>query len=90
MSDGAFADHGRWAVAGLGLGVAGALVAVRLAERRWHDTSEDVLARLRSREARPAATFCEEDLAGLPPAVERYFRYTLREGQRMITHARIT
>ena len=70
--------------------MAGALVAVRLAERRWHDASDGVLARLRSREARPAATFCEVDLAGLPPPVEPYLRYTLREGQRMITRARIT
>ena len=80
----------RWTVAGLGVGIAGALVAVRLAERRWHDASDGVLARLRSHEARPTATFCDEDLAGLPSPVERYFRYTLREGQRIITRARIS
>jgi len=80
----------RWVAAGLGVGVVGALVAVRLAERRWHDASDGLLASLRSREAAPAATFSEGELAGLPPPVERYFRYTLREGQRIITHARIT
>src|SRR5687767_2463513 len=80
----------RWVVAGLGAGVAGAAVAGHLAERRWHDTSEGVLASLRSHEAAPAATYSERELAGLPSPVVRYFRHTLHEGQRIITHARIT
>ena len=80
----------RWVVAGLGMGAVGALVAARVAERRWHNTSDDVLASLRYREAAPATTYSEGELAGLPVPVVRYFRHTLREGQRIITHARIT
>jgi hypothetical protein len=66
------------------------MAAVRVAERRWHDASDDVLRSLRSRETAPATAYSERELAGLPPPVVRYFRHTLREGQRIITHARIT
>jgi hypothetical protein len=83
------AMRGGAVVAGLAVGVASAAVVVRTAERRWQRASDGLLARLRSHQSRSAATFCEQDLAGLPAPVERYFRHTLRAGQRIITHARI-
>jgi hypothetical protein len=80
----------RWVLAGLGIGMGGVLVAAAVAERRWRHVSEGVLAALRSREAAPTTPYSESELAGLPPPVVRYFRRTLRDGQRIITHARIT
>jgi len=80
----------RWLTAGLGVAVGGGLIAVRLAERQWQSVSDKMLTSLRSREVPTPATFSVEELAGLPPPVIRYFRHTLRDGQRIITHARIT
>jgi len=80
----------RWVFVGLGLGVASALVAARLGERRWQVESDRVATVLRSREASSSAVYTEAtDLEGLPAPVQRYFRRVLRDGQPVVTHARI-
>jgi hypothetical protein len=76
--------------AALGVGVMCAFVAARLGERRWQAASDRVVATLRAREASSSAPYSEAELADLPPAVARYFRRVLREGQPIITDARIT
>jgi hypothetical protein len=80
----------RWMFAALGLGVGCAVAAVFLGERRWHAASDRLVAALRSREAASSAPYSEAELADFPPPVARYFRRVLRDGQRIITHARIT
>jgi len=80
----------RWVFVAVGLGMGCALVAARLGERRWQAATDRVLAALRSQEAPRSAAYSEADLAELPPPVARYFRRVMREGQPIITHARIT
>jgi hypothetical protein len=80
----------RVAFAALGVGVVCAFAAARLGERRWQAASDRVVATLRSREASSSAPYSEAELADLPPPVARYFRRVLREGQPIITDARIT
>jgi hypothetical protein len=70
--------------------MAGALVAMRTGQRRWRDESDAVLAKLLLREAPPESPFSVDELAALPRPVARFFRSTMRDGQRIITHARIT
>lgn len=79
-----------WLFVALGVGVGCALVATRLAERRWHAASDRAMAALGAREASSSAAYSEAELEGVPPAVARYFRRVLRDGQSIITHARIT
>lgn len=80
----------RWVFVAVGLGLGCVLVAARLGERRWQAATDRVLAALRSQEAPASAAYSEADLAELPPPVARYFRHVMREGQPIITHARIT
>lgn len=81
----------RWVFVALGVGGGCAVGAAVLAERRWQAASDRLVAALRSREqaASPAA-YSEAELAELPQPVARYFRRVLREGQPVVTHARIS
>ena len=74
---------------GLGITAGFVFVALRTAARRWQLASDELVARLGARDPNPTADYSEAELAGLPPPVARYFRHVLREGQRVITHARI-
>lgn len=77
---------------GSGLAVVVGLVGVTLwlGARRWHAESARVGATLRSHERNGALPFHDDDLAGLPAPVARYFRHVLRDGQPMVTSATIT
>jgi len=72
------------AVMGLAAGLAG------LGAWRWQAKSARVEVTLRAHERGPGRPFQEDDLATLPPPVVRYFRRVLKDGQPMITSARIT
>jgi hypothetical protein len=65
-------------------------VAALAGARRWRIESDRALAALRAREMSPLASYSEAELASLPPPVVRFFRRVLREGQPIITHARVT
>jgi hypothetical protein len=80
----------RWVFVALGVGVGCALVAARLGEWRWHAASDRLVAALRSREASSSAAYSEAEIAELPPPVARYFGHVLRDGQPIITRARMT
>lgn len=76
------------AVIGAVLGLTGVLAV--LGSWRWHAESARVEVALRAHERRPGRPFHPDDLATLPPPVVRYFRRVLKDGQPMITSARIT
>ena len=81
---------GRWLFVAAGLGIGCVLVAARLGERRWQAATDRALEALRAREAASSPAHSEAEIAKLPPPVARYFRRVLREGQPLITSARIT
>lgn len=80
-----------WLVCGLVFGVAGLGAATAaIGARRWNAESGHVIARLSARLAPIEAPYSEaRDLEGLPAPVVRYFRHVLRDGQPIISSARI-
>jgi hypothetical protein len=74
----------------LGLAALAAGIVVWRAEASWTAATEDMERRLRSQAARSGASvYREADLSGLPPPVARYFRAALRDGQPIVTRARV-
>ncbi len=77
------------AAAAAGAAVGGALV---VGARRWRAVTAETVARLRAAagaSASAARVYREADVAGLPAPVRRYFAYALRDGQPLITYARL-
>jgi len=79
----------RWLFLILAVGLGCALLATRIGERRWRSANDRLVSTLRARELSQSMRYSEADLAGLPPPVARYFRHVLRNGQPMVTGARI-
>lgn len=78
----------RWIYAASGV-TAVAAVAAFVGHRRWLAASDAAAAVLRSHESPPLPSYAASDLAGLPAPVARYFTRVLRDGQPIITSARI-
>jgi len=66
----------RWVFLGLGVSLGCVLVAAHLGERRWHATSDQMVAAVRSRETSSSAAYSEADLAALPLAGRQGFEPT--------------
>ncbi len=79
---------------GLGLVAVALLVGVAIvlvAGVRWRAASEAARAQLRSEAGTArAAVYTETELANLPIPVSRFFRAVLRDGQRVVSRARVT
>jgi hypothetical protein len=74
--------------AALVFGIAGVLGVARL---RWDAGTRALRARLAAGATGPAlAPFTERDLEGVPAPVARYFAASLRPGQPLVRHARLT
>jgi hypothetical protein len=69
-----------------------AYFAARLAgERVWDKATRELHARLAAQRVQPAAPRYEAaELQGLPEPVQRYFRAVLKDGQRIVTAARLS
>jgi hypothetical protein len=74
--------------------VGGALVGagvLGMAATRWRTATDAMRVRLRgTARPQPATAFTERELDTVPAPVARYFRAALKDGQPMVTHARIT
>lgn len=67
------------------------LAAIGLASLRWKSAGDGMRARLRSTaRPQPVTTFAERELDAVPAPVARYFKTALKDGQPIVTHARIT
>lgn len=65
--------------------------ALAVAGLRWKSVTDGMRARLEAgARPTPVASYSERELEGLPPPVARYFRVALRDGQGIISHARVT
>lgn len=70
------------------LAISGALVSGAF---RWRGLTRSRLAQLDAQRRTPIpATYSRAELEGLPAPVQRYFRAVLRDGQPIITRARLT
>jgi Family of unknown function (DUF6920) len=77
-----------WAGTMLNVVILGA-VGLSAAEWRWEAKTHDTTKRLESAGTVRQAVYSERELAGLPAAVQKYFRQVLTPGQPIIAHARI-
>ena len=76
-----------WAAVTTALGVAAAWTG---GARRWHGRTEALQRALSARRDEPEpATYDEDEIAGLPAVVERFFRTALRPGQPLIAEVRL-
>jgi hypothetical protein len=58
---------------------------------RWRNLTRSLVTQLDAASVPPQAlTYSESELEGLPDPVQRYFRAVLREGQPIVTRARLT
>jgi len=58
---------------------------------RWRNLTQSLVTQLdASSVSPPVLTYSESELEGLPDPVKRYFRRVLREGQPIVTRARLT
>jgi hypothetical protein len=77
-------------IAGAALASAGVTCAAAAwARRRWESATGDVGKRLSRANRERLAVYRERELDGLPDAVRRYFSAVLKDGQRMVAHARV-
>lgn len=73
--------------------ILGFAAVIAYGNARWSGTSKQIIEQLSQRdgESSPASplVYHEEEIAGLPAPVRRYFRKALTDGQPIITGARI-
>lgn len=78
----------------IGMGLTGAIVGgtIRRGSTKWNDKTSELVEELRQPKSLPEAgrTVNFKDFKGLPAPVARYFRLVLKDGQPLISRARIT
>ena len=78
----------QWAGVGFGFLVVVGVGLVVLGRLRWQAATRALLATLEAvRQPSAVGRYHEDEIAGLPVPVQRYFRVVLTDGQRLITSA---
>lgn len=81
----------RWTAVLVVVALLAAVATVVVADARWRRATEVVRASLRSEAGTSMpAVYAETELANLPIPVSRFFRAVLRDGQRVVSQARVT